>query len=71
MLVGRGALAGMDLLLFDRLRRLHAQVAHATDWGPSPDVAARYAGMARPLIGRFVQDTRPIKSMRQSDRQTS
>jgi len=56
-LAGRGVLAGLDLLRFDRLRRLHAQVAHAADWEPSPDDAARFAGLSRPLADRLVQAT--------------
>jgi hypothetical protein len=57
-LAARGALCGLDLVLFDRLRWLHAEVARAVDWRPTPDVAARFAGLARSLAGRLGRSTR-------------
>lgn len=54
-LADRGILAGADLLRFDRLRRLHAQVAQATEWEPSLNDAARFTSLSRPLVARLFQ----------------
>ncbi len=52
-LAARGGVGGLDLILLDRLHRLYAQVARGAEWRPSPDAAARFVALARPLAARL------------------
>lgn len=60
-LAARGAMSGLDLVLFDRLRWLHAEVARAVEWRPSPDAAARFAGLAKGLAARLARAHRTVR----------
>jgi hypothetical protein len=52
-LIERGLLPGMNLLLFERLRRLRAQLDLATDWQPSSSDADRFVKLAHTLAARL------------------
>ena len=53
-LAEQGLLSGPTLLLFERLRQLHEQVAREDRWEPTADGAARYSRLARMLATTIV-----------------